>query len=460
MTVKNYLHSTVVSLMEAVPQLEATAMSADDLQEIVARGFFRPSDDEEIAHWFARFLTQREALWAVINEVDAGINVPLGSLRETEQWRQFLLGYAAACLLVRQDRFLLFSVATHTLIQRKLNEAFPEYRIARKQYSAIFSGYTDPFAALSLYEAMRVARRRRRQIAALVDDPIAGVVVRNLPELESHLDPSKRNYLKRLFQFLSHRWRRRGASARQQTVFAVLEGFGRTASLINPGKTKCVTEKIREQIHPLLRPGDVLISRHRYALTNYLLPGNWPHASLYIGTPEQRAEYGIVVEPEVAARWSDGKCTLEALRDGVLFRPLSETLNVDSFVLLRPALDRAGIAEAIQRVVRHEGKSYNFDFDFFSSDKLVCTEVIYRALDGIKDIVLPLVERAGRQSLSAEDLLDLALDTDMFEPLAIFGCPPEHGRIITGAEVIPVLIASYRGAFRVVPHQERLISSD
>lgn len=437
-------HATVITLLEAVPQLEADALSAAQLTRIVERGFFRPSEDEALGLWFARFLTQREMLWAVINEVDAMIDVPLKSIQSTDQWRLFLTGYGAACLLVRQDRFLLQRFATHSLIQRKLNEAAPEYRIPRKQYSAIFSGYTDPLPALQLYEAMRVVRARRNRIMQLAEDPVVGVIVSRLTELESHLDSSKRNYFKRLLQFLGHRWRRRGASATQQTMFTVLEGFGRTASRINPPNTKQVTAEIRRQLSAILQPGDVLVTRHRYALTNYLLPGTWPHAALYIGTPEQRTEFGIEVDPAVAERWTQKKCTLEALRDGALFRPLSDTLGVDYFVLLRPQLDRRGIAEAIARIVKHEGKGYNFDFDFFSSDKLVCTEVIYRAMDGIGNMKLPLIERAGRQTLSAEDLLDLALDTDMFEPLAIFGYPKDHWQLITGTDVRPVLIDSYR----------------
>ena len=99
---------------------------------------------------------------------------------------------------------------------------------------------------------------------------------------------------------------------------------------------------------------------------------------------------------------------------------------------------------AIERGVAHEGKMYNFDFDFFSSDRLVCTEVVYRSYDGLDGITFTLTERAGRKTLSAEDLLDFALDSNAFEPVAIFGVAGCEADIAYGDEVRPLLLASYR----------------
>ncbi len=193
-----------------------------------------------------------------------------------------------------------------------------------------------------------------------------------------------------------------------------------------------------------LQPGDILVTRHRYALTNFFLPGTWPHAALYVGTPEQRQAFGINVPPPVEHRWREGKCTLEALRDGVLFRPLGSTLRVDAFVVVRPNTSRDELRQAIERVVKHEGKMYNFDFDFFSSDRLVCTEVIYRAFDGVGHFKLPLIERAGRHTLTAEDILDLAMDTDMFDVFATFGYPHEEPVFSYNDAARKVVEASYR----------------
>ena len=130
----------------------------------------------------------------------------------------------------------------------------------------------------------------------------------------------------------------------------------------------------------------------------------------------------------------------------VRLRPLAETLAVDHFVIVRPRIPVETIRRAIERGVTHEGKMYNFDFDFFNSDRLVCTEVLYRSFDGLDGIRIPLTERARRKTLSAEDMLDYALDSPLFEPVAIFGVEGCADRIVFGAAVTDLLLASYRSS--------------
>ncbi|MGB5334715.1 MAG: YiiX/YebB-like N1pC/P60 family cysteine hydrolase, partial [Woeseiaceae bacterium] len=245
-------------------------------------------------------------------------------------------------------------------------------------------------------------------------------------------------------RYVSHKWRRRGVVTAQNILSAILEGFGRTAAEFYRTENKGVTDDIRQSISNFLQPGDVIITRHAKALTNLFIPGFWPHAALYIGTEAQRAAANVAIDAARESLSTEEVSVLEARKDGVRLRSLSETLSVDAFVVLRPQLSSASIRRAIERALLHEGKMYNFDFDFFNSDRVVCTELVYRAYDGLEDLQFPLQERAGRKTLSAEDLLDFALDSQAFTAVAIFGVAACKDSVMRGEGVRDALAASYR----------------
>ncbi len=431
-------------LIDAAARLKADAPTRFELQAIIDRGEFRPAEDEAIGYWFARYLSIRESLWVVIDDI-TGILEGTKS-NSDEELRYFLVGYAAACALVGIDRVMLFDVARHSIVQRKFNEPFPELRIPRKQFTHVFEAFIHERHAWTLLDAMKFAKKNRKALTALRSDPVVGSIAAQLPELRKSLNPSFREYLRGAWAFVSHKWRRRGVVSVNKALAAVAEGVGRAASDLYKADDKKVTDDIRQGIGAFLEPGDVIVTRHAIALTNLFIPGFWPHAALYIGTPAQRDALGISVADDKKVLWTGPVCTLEALKDGVRLRPLTETLSVDYFAVLRPQVPAATVRRAIERGIVHEGKMYNFDFDFFSSDRLVCTEVLYRAYDGLDGIEFPLTERAGRKTLSAEDLLDFALDADVFEPVAIFGVNGCESDIAYGPVVRELLVASYRAS--------------
>jgi hypothetical protein len=317
--------------------------------------------------------------------------------------------------------------------------------VPRKQFTAVFESLSNPRNAWVMREAMQVRTRESARITALGTDLELGEWVGRLPELERTLDASPKRFLRLALSFGSHALRRRGASTRQHIAFSALETGGRlVAELRAPGQAQGIDASQREELRALLRPGDVLVTRHELALTNLFLPGFWPHAALYVGTPEERDALGVRLDEPRRARWSDDCCVLEALKDGVRFRRLEETLAVDAVAVVRPCVTNDELAEALGRAAGHEGKLYNFDFDFFRSDRLVCTEVVYRAFDGVGGLGFDLQERAGRVTLSAEDLLDLALDTEGWAPVALFGAPRRPSELIVGKELIAELAATYR----------------
>ena len=436
---------SIEALAPALAGLEECSAELDAARAGLERGHFTPAEDELLQTWFARHLTARAALLETIAELKPMARGELDSVDERTQLRCFVLAYAAACLLVRSARYLVGTFATDKVVQRKLNEPEPYFRIPGRQYTSIYKSMTSPRNAWELLQSLRFADEHRQAIEALSNDSQLGPVVELLGESEESLRVSVGQYAKARLRYRWHALRRRRATAVQRGLFGVAEAFGRlVAEIHNPWHTKRVDSSVQSQLVDLLVPGDVIVTRHDDALSNLALPGYWPHAALHIGSAAHRERLSIEVDQERASRWVVPLRVLEARKDGVLFRDLSDTLAVDAVAVIRPRLSRTQLAKAISRAITHEGKLYNFDFDFFRADRLVCTEVVYRAYDGIGPMQFSLTSRAGRLTLSAEDLLDMAVENRGFEPIAVFGTSDTLQAVRTGPETGKVLAASYR----------------
>jgi hypothetical protein len=432
------------ALLDAVADLENIGDLAGDIHAAVQREIFTPLEDEKLWAWFSRFLSVREELWAVVESVSDALQGELCQISNRDDWRQFVLGYTAAIYLAGLDKLLLERVATEPLLQRKLNESCPSYRIPRKQYTRIFEAWTNPDNALLWLQVRNFSHANRHRIRELADDEWIGDLVGNLSAQEQII---QRGFFRYLFHRLRYRWhsfRRRGASARQKSLFQLLETGGRIVSRISNAGFSGRVETVVDELEKMVQPGDVFVTRHDFAASNLFLPGFWPHAALYIGTEQERDQLGVQISKLQRLRWKRDKCILEADSQGVLFRALRNTLKVDSVVLLRPQCSPKARAMAISRACEHEGKGYNFDFDFFRSDKLVCTEVVYRAYDGMENMHFSLTERAGRYALSAEDILDMALEGKQFKPVALFGVEGCNQALCCDEHIDDLLARSYR----------------
>ena len=186
-----------------------------------------------------------------------------------------------------------------------------------------------------------------------------------------------------------------------------------------------MTQNVRDEIRAKLQPGDVFVTRHDDAVSNLFLPGFWPHAALWLG--------------------ADDHDILEAKKDGVLLRDIDETLEVDAFLVLRPKLSATLVSQALDRARTHKGKLYDFIFDFSTSDRLVCTEVVYRGFHGIGEIDFTLEDVAGRFCLPAESLINQSISQGWMEVVAIYGV--EGNELKFGDAAKSVLRNSFASTF-------------
>lgn len=202
-----------------------------------------------------------------------------------------------------------------------------------------------------------------------------------------------------------------------------------------------VTDEQIEELKGILKPGDLIVSRSDYYLSNAFLGGFWPHGILYLGPKDiwsrlrlpdgtNLAEDPWIFE-NILPNYSSAKddrpaMVIEAISEGVVFNSLEDAVAKDYLVIFRPRFapekQEAAVAQAIRRALRYHGRAYDFDFDFFTDDKLVCTELLYRAyhpdinfLIQKQAVVKPdppvpgMVKKAGRDTMPAGEIVKLAL---------------------------------------------------
>jgi hypothetical protein len=213
----------------------------------------------------------------------------------------------------------------------------------------------------------------------------------------------------------------------------VAEWMGDTR-LKRPAGHYLVTAAQAREMQEALEPGDVLLSRKNWYLSNLGLPGFWPHAILYVGSNETLASrfdsdpevrewvrkaagrdipFSVYLEESYPLAWERRAAAgpderplvlIEAVSEGVLQNSLYGASG-DFIAALRPRLPALVKAQAIFKAFSFLDRPYDFDFDFATDHALVCTEVVWRAYRASGEgLSIPLHPIAGRLTLPANEI--------------------------------------------------------
>mgnify|MGYP000350823028 CR=1 FL=1 len=418
----------------ALPTPRDMAALRADSKAAEARGYYDPIEDERLREVYASYLGMRVAIWQTIQTLKPCFTRFKKGQRLSEgELQAFGIAFCGAEIIVRTGEYLIGLAKDRDIVWKKLDEAELRYGLERKSFTRLYRQLTSNFTMRGFYNARDYFDANREAVmGAMATEelrPIADILTTlNLPTA------SRGDHLKRYRRFVNFSLRRRSISAGRNTMFALFEATGSDIAELkiplvkNIGAAKRVKPEVIETLKSQLQPGDVFITRHDDAMSNLFLPGFWPHGALYIGPPKARQARSIAdVSDGYKQSLAAGINILEAKKDGVLLRPIEETLQVDAFVVLRPKLTEAQINDALTKGLSHAGKLYDFIFNFATSDRLVCTEVIYRAYHGVGPVDFALSTQAGRKCLSAEDFLNQAIANDWFEPVMLYGIGGKNG---------------------------------
>jgi hypothetical protein len=258
-----------------------------------------------------------------------------------------------------------------------------------------------------------------------------------------------------------------------QKSFAEWFGDTRVARAGKPLMTKAALDAVI----PIMEPGDVIVTRQNWFLSNIALPGFWPHAELYVSTPDELKKYfdsdlevmtWAQAQKEKSATFSEllakrypGKWkayggkdfqghgpirVIEAISEGVSFTASEHSFGVDYMGVMRPRASKLEKAKAILRAFEYQGRPYDFEFDFFSDASLVCSELVYKAWapsNDMKGLKIELVDVAGRRTLPANDIVKL-FDKELGKPDRQL----DFVAFIDGREKEGTVVVSDEAAFR------------
>jgi len=440
---------TVVQMTAYFRDLKSRAAVIAERITPQERGYFTTVEDDDTRAVLVSYWHARNALFDLITSFQDDRESDDASRREA-----FLIAYAAALLLVDAARFLRETANRRPIVRSKFNEPAPQFGVPGGVYDAVQKSLMSARHGWHLYHAIRYFDEHEAELREIGQGTAYAPLLACIDELRHRLDVSITQFARaklrtRADQVLRHV----GRTVVGQALYGIQKLAGSLVAdkYLRYGHRPGLPSDIAARIRKLLAPGDVLVVRKEYALTNYFLPGYWPHAALYLGDTESLVEMGVREQEHVKPRWarllevdstSQGH-VLESMRDGVNLRTLKSPFGSDSIVVLRPSISRQDLGTALARGLGHEGKAYDFDFDFRRADRLVCTEVVYRAFDGVGSIDIPLVQRAGRPTLSGSDLIQMGISQTNFTPVAVFA-PLLTPGVVVGSQARAVLIAGER----------------
>lgn len=161
----------------------------------------------------------------------------------------------------------------------------------------------------------------------------------------------------------------------------VSENIGNSAGLVETREGKLYDDEVvAANIQAHLEPGDILLEKTPFRLTDRLIPGYWGHVAVYIGSKSDLEIMGIWddLNATIQADIEAGKVIDEALRDGVQLNRLEHFLNVDDLAIMHDRVETQEEKIArIRLVIAQLGKEYDFEYDIENNERIVCSELVY-----------------------------------------------------------------------------------
>jgi hypothetical protein len=194
-----------------------------------------------------------------------------------------------------------------------------------------------------------------------------------------------------------------------------VSGFiGNTAGLFRFRKGYLYNnDSIYNEILSRLKPMDIITEKTGFTLTDKMIPGYFGHIAIWLGTEQELKKSRLWDHPVIRPfhnRIRLGYNILETDRKGTHLKTLKKFINVDELAIA--GIIRFSDLTMEQKTILYQnalaqlGKEYDFNFDVETSDKLVCSELLYQVFGSIH---WPTDDILKRKTISPDNVLSLVL---------------------------------------------------
>ncbi|MBT6156935.1 MAG: hypothetical protein HOL01_18915 [Planctomycetaceae bacterium] len=407
----------IVNLIDGLDKLEADAVQTQLEFGDGRRSFTNQADNDDVRELMRRFLTYRKALLRIVWKYQRYADIENEELR----LRTFLLDFTAAAMLYEGSLKFVHQFGDSSRAVAKLNEAEPNWGIPPGLYDTIRHNLASP-QNIKMFELARQYYHQDHVQGLFKTHQLSAASAQHekfhaaISAAESTILKTDDSVSERIVKVAATDLGRLFHDVQYESQSAISTWIG-DFKIRQPHTGKpLIDEKQLARLADVLQPGDVLLERRNWYLSNAFLPGYWPHGAVYVGTAEELRELRLDENEHIRRHWEEFTAEdheghehviVEAVSEGVIFSSLEHSIGgADSVAVLRPNVSEEQRKTAIATAFSFAGRPYDFEFDFETTDMLVCTEVVFRTYGGnAGPISFPLESIMGRQTMPAINLV-------------------------------------------------------
>ena len=337
-----------------------------------------------------------------------------------------MLTLSSALMLYDSYLTIVALASEDTRIRRFLNQSDIGYGKNEDQMAAMTDDFLSIANLSSIEQAIAYYEKNRAtiQLDTITDDNLAylDLLIQSSSSYPLLRDLPVENIIGRRMNARNNTIQDSLNALNRTAVNGISELFGNTVGLVEQRKGKLYQDKTAEQlILSKLQPGDILLEKTPFRLTDKMIPGYWGHAAIWLGNQQELIELGLWNTPiiqDYQQQIQNQQLLVEALRDGTKMNTLNHFLNIDDLVILRQKnITRQDKKQIIELTLRQIGKPYDFNYDVETTDKIVCSQLVYLAYTHIE---WPTDNIAGRYTISPDNIALKALKDGELEIILLY----------------------------------------